>query len=232
MTSGAVFAFLIFLAYLMVGSYLVRGSSEKKEGLVSVQVSFGCIYLLVSLVYLFTGLQQVFHEAGNSVADRAFALFSFYAAFCVTIPASYFCTYIIRGDLRYARRLLIFFVAVACVGIGITSTATMYPLHYSWGSTWDFNSAPLHAYIIVAGCIPALIAIALFVQIIFQRLESSRARFRIIFITLSFIFIVAGWAIMPTGYELLVLASRLLLLLGALSALIAYYPPAFLAVKE
>lgn len=225
LTSGAAFSFLIFLAYMMVGAYLVRKSSDRKEGMVVAQVAFGCIYLLVSLVYLFTGLQQVFHETGHHLADRAFALFSMYAAFSVTIPASYFCTYIIRGDHRYAWNIMALFVGVTCAGIGMTSSTIMYPRCFTWGSTWDFSSAALHLFIVAACCIPALIAVVMFIQLVFQRLESRRARYRLILITLSFIFIVSGWVVMPTDSELVVLASRLMLLLGALSALLAYYSP-------
>jgi hypothetical protein len=227
MTVGAAFAFGIFLAYLGVGSYLIWKAPRKMEELVSVRVSFGCIYIVVSLVYLFTGLQQVFHELGYPLADQACALFSMYTAYATIIPISYFSSYIILGDLRHSRHLMILFVALTCIAIGIISTAPSHPQSYGWGSTWDFDSTLLRVYLVVFGGLPALLVVGEFL-LIRHRLESRRARWRITLVAASFICVIAGWIVMPTGREAVVLISRVFLLLGAACALLAYHPTQFL----
>lgn len=228
MTVGAAFAFGIFLAYLVVGVYLIWKSPSKTDDLVSVQVSFGLIYILVSLVYLFTGLQQVFHELGHPLADQSCALFSMYAACATIIPATYFSSYIARGDLQRSRHLTIFFVVLVCIAIGIISTAPAHPQSYGWGSTWDFNSTLLRVYFVLFGGLPALIIVVEFIMLVRDYQESRRTRWRITLVTASLACIVAGWMVMPSGREAVVLISRVFLLLGAICALLAYSPTPFL----
>lgn len=228
MTVGAAFAFGIFLAYLVAGVYLIWKSPSKTDDLVSVQVSFGCIYLLVSLVYFFTGLQQVFHELGHPLADRACALFSMYPAYAAIVPASYFSSYMVHGSHRYSRHVMIIFMALTCIAIGIISTSPAHPLTYSWGSTWDFDSTLLRVYLIVFGALPALLVVVEFIMLIRDCQESRRTRWRITLVTASFSCILAGWMIMPSAHEAVVLISRVFLLLGAICALLAYSPTPFL----
>ncbi len=222
--SGAVFSFLIFALYAGMGAYLAM-LDGKRGGERAAQLAFGLTFAVVSLVYLLTGLQQVFHRLGHPLADRSFALFSMYAAFSATIPASYFASWIAHLDRRRARLVMICFVALSCISYGIISTAPTRPLEYSWGSTWDFDSTALRLYFQLAGGLPALVAFSQFVLLSLSPIRPRRVRRRIILVTASFLCIIAGWMVMPTGREILVAGSRALLLLGALLAMAAYYPP-------
>lgn len=232
MAGGAFFSFVIFALYAGVGVYLSLKAGGRAGSHPEARAALGVTFVVVSLVYLFTGLQQVFHQLDRPLADRAFALFSMYAAFSATIPASYFASYLIHGDRRRARLLMIAYVALTCLSYGIVSGTRMQPLEYSWGSTWDFYSLPLRVYFIAAGGVPALAALAQFVALSLSPIEPRRIRRRIVLVTLSFVCIIAGWMVMPTGRELLVVASRALLLAGALLVMAAYYPPSLSLLRE
>ncbi len=232
MAGGAVFSFVIFALYAGIGAYLSLQAAESRRGDTGARAALGITYVVVSLVYLFTGLQQVFHQAGRPLADRAFALFSMYAAFSSTIPASYFASYLIHGDLRRSRHIMVAYVGLSCLSYGIVSSLEMRPMDFSWGSTWDFYSLPLRLFFIIAGGIPAAYALYHLLKLSLSPLEPRRLRFRIAMVTASFACLIAGWMVMPTGRELLVAASRALLLMGAFLVMAAYYPPSFLRPRN
>ena len=90
----------------------------------------------------------------------------------------------------------------------------------------------MRVYFIAAGGVPALAALAQFVALSLSPIEQRRIRRRVVLVTLSFVCIIAGWMVMPTGRELLVVASRALLLAGALLVMAAYYPPSLSLLRE
>ncbi len=89
-------------------------------------VSFGLIYVIIGIVYLLVGLEQLLPPAGvPPVADQACAIMAQCMAFSVTIPAAYFSSFLLSGNLRLSRYLMIAYVAITCVAIGLTGTSSM-----------------------------------------------------------------------------------------------------------
>lgn len=230
MTAGAYFSLAIFALYLVLGIYLALRSGEKQGPLARAHVSYGSIYIIIGSAYLLTGMQQVSYETGNVPAAEAYAMLAQCVAFSVTIPSAYFSSYLLLGNPRISRYLSIIYVAVTCLAIGLTGTATLTITEYSWGSAWDFDSVFLKIFYIVAGAIPALVALVGFFVLIVRPLSSREARSRVFFIAASFSCILAAWVVMPSDNELVVVLSRVLALLGAALGYLAYYPPSLFAL--
>jgi hypothetical protein len=225
MTTGAYFSFAIFALYLGLGIFLAWKSGKKQGLLAQVHVSFGSIYIIIGFAYLFTGLQQVSHQLGHPLASEACAMIAQCVAFSVTIPAAFFSSFLLFGNLRLSRYLMTAYTAVTCLAIGLTGTATLRITEYSWGSAWDFDSVILKTFYIMAGAIPALVALVGFIVLIAHPLDSRAGRSRVILISASFTCILVAWIVMPSANEALVVSSRVLALLGAVCAYLAYYPP-------
>ncbi len=148
-------------------------------------------------------------------------------AFSVTIPAAFFASFLL-GNPRLSRYLMVLYVAVTCLAIGLTGTATLSITEYSWGSAWDFESLLLKAFYVAAGAVPALVALVGFVVLIVRPLGSRTERSRVFLVAASFSCILGAWIVMPSDNELLVVLSRVLALLGAVCGYLAYYPPGYL----
>lgn len=222
MSSGAAFSFFIFLLYLGLGIYLSRRSASKEGMLAPVHVSFGAIYLMIAFAYLFTGLQQVFHQAGRPLPDEACAYLAQCVAFAVMIPAAYFSTFLLFGNIRLSWYLLIVFLVVSCIACGLAGTSPRHVVEYSWGSAWDFDSVLLKVYYAVAGSIPSLAALVGFIILIVRHLDTRESRYRAIFIAASLACILFAWMVMPSDREYLVAVSRILAMLGSFLGYLAY----------
>jgi hypothetical protein len=225
MTAGAYFSFAIFALYLGLGVFLAWRSGGKEGSLGRAHAYFGAIYAIIGFSYLFTGLQQVCYELGKVPAAEACAFLAQCVAFSVTIPAAFFASFLLFGNPQLSRYLMILYVAVTCLAVGLTGSSTLSITEYSWGSAWDFSSVFLKLFYIVAGAIPALAALVGFVVLIVGPMASRSARYRVLFVALSFACILVAWVVMPSDNELLVVLSRVMALLGAVCGYLAYYQP-------
>lgn len=225
MTAGAYFSFAIFALYLGLGIFLAWRSGGKEGPLGQAHAYFGAIYAIIGFSYLFTGLQQVCYELGNVQASEACAFLAQCVAFTVTIPAAFFASFLLFGNPRLSRYLMILYVAVTCLAVGLTGSSELSVTEYSWGSAWDFSSVFLKLFYILAGAVPALVALVGFVVLIVRPLDSRAARYRVLFVALSFSFILIAWVVMPSDNELVVVLSRVIALLGAVCGYLAYYQP-------
>ncbi len=221
-----VLVFTIVILFFSVGLYhIMKGRGKSREYFPAI-LSYGIIWIDISLAYLCVGLGQIFHNLRLFSADQRFFYLNYYFALGVIVPAYYFSSYLIWGDKRLSRYLLIAALALLLMGIGLISSTPSQMREYSWGSTWDFQrwSLAIYAYFLLVGFIPLGLSFLTFIFYLFPKSTSKRARYHLAMTTLAFMLMLISWAIITTRSSAILIASRLIALAAGFAAHLAYFP--------
>lgn len=223
-TIGMILSFGIFLFYVYIGAHMLSRSRSKGEALAPFLVSFGLVWILISLTYLCLGLLQAVHGLGNTELERVLFLFSQYAGFSIFVPFFYFASYLLWGDRRLSYRITLAFLSLYLVGVGLISTSPTSMEEYGWGIAWGFDTLTVAVYFWIVGAVPVCLALLYFIFFLYPKTPHGMARYRLAMVTSSLIIILVAFSITPGGSGFIPLLSRSLLITAGILAQLAYFP--------
>lgn len=227
-TIGMILSFCIFLFYVYIGAHMLSKSRSKGEGLTPVMVSFGLVWINISITYLCLGLLQAIHGLGYTELERFLFLVSQYAGFSIFVPFSYFASYLLWGDRCLSYRIMLAFLSLYLIGVGLISSAPTSVEEYGWGIAWGFDTFTVAVYFWIVGAIPVCLALLYFIFFLYPKTPHGMARYRLAMVTVSFIIILVAFSITPGGSSFVPLLSRSLLLAAGILAQLAYFPTPFI----
>jgi hypothetical protein len=223
-TIGMTLSFCIFLFYLIIGAHMLSRARSKGRELFPALVSFGLIWINISITYLCLGTIQAVHGLGHAELERFLFLVSQYAGFSIFVPFAYFASYLLWGDRRLSHWITLAFLVLYLIGAGLISSTPTSMSEYSWGIAWGFDTLTVAVYFWIVGAVPVCLALLYFIFFLYPRTPHGIARYRLAMVTVSFIIILVAFSITPGDNSFIPLLSRSLLLAAGILAQLAYFP--------
>lgn len=189
-------------------------------------------WIVVGLIYLFTGIRMLAAYSGNQWLDQML----YYAASIpfafMAMPLVYFIIYVIVGDRTTSWAVSSVFAIFGIIYLGflfIQGTTT--PVASEWGSIIEINSDyALNAYISGLFIVPTSMILGLLAVIIMQKVARPlQYKISMLLVAISLVFDFALSDIIAVA-DMVQFASRIFVLVGIVLGFLAYFPP--LIIKE
>ncbi len=219
--------FAITLISFTFAWVLIKTKDEREENNKPSFWNFVALWALVGSIYLPTTIRMIAAYTGNTGIDTLMYNISAVPFAFLTVPMVYFILYAITGDKRIGGYFSLLFAT-----FGVTYLMFLFkngvigPTVSEWSSLFAINSSiAIHIYLIALFIIPTGMILGLLLLILLQRFSKKiQYRTTLPLVAISFVidFILVD---MTTTLDVLQLVSRIFVLIGAILAYLALYPP-------